>query len=110
MNYTNRIIEARKKSGLSQTQVANALMIPQQQYSRYEKGDNELPIRYLIQLCELYNVSADWVLGITNKEKVTQDNLKKYEIRNTITGESATIYFAENITITDKDNHKEETI
>ena len=102
MDYTKRITEARKKSGLSQTQVANALMIPQQQYSRYEKGDNELPIRYLIQLCELYQVSADWILGTTNKDISPQDNLKKYEIRNTITGESATIYFAENITITDK--------
>ena len=102
MNYTNRITEARKKRGLSQTQVANALMIPQQQYSRYEKGDNELPIRYLIQLCELYQVSADWILGISNNDKSAQDNLKRYEIRNTITGECATIYFAENITITDK--------
>lgn len=98
MNYTNRIIEARKKAGLSQTQIANELMIPQQQYSRYEKGDNELPIRYLIQLCKILKVSADWVLGITSEESINPSNLKKYEIRNTITGESASIYFAETIT------------
>lgn len=102
MSYTKRIIEARKKNGLSQTQVANALMIPQQQYSRYEKGDNELPIRYLVQLCNIFNVSADYILGITTENKITHDNLKKYEIRNTITGESATVYFAENITIENK--------
>lgn len=100
MNYTNRIIEARKEAGLSQTQIANELMIPQQQYSRYEKGDNELPIRYLIQLCKILKVSADWVLGITSEESINPSNLKKYEIRNTTTGESTFIYFAETITFT----------
>lgn len=102
MNYIQKLIDARKKSGLSQTQVAEALMITQQQLSRYEKGNNELPIRYLIQLCKLYKVSADWVLGISEPTNQPNDGLKKYEIRNTMTGESATMYFAENITITDK--------
>lgn len=102
MNYTNRIIEARKKAGLSQTQVATALMIPQQQYSRYEKGDNEIPIRYLIQLCQTLKVSADWILGISQEEVINPQNLQKYEIRNTITGESASVYFAENINFNGK--------
>ena len=31
---------------------------------RYENGINELPIRHLKTLCELYGVSADYVLGI----------------------------------------------
>lgn len=102
MNYTNRIIEARKKAGLSQTQVATALMIPQQQYSRYEKGENEIPIRYLIQLCQTLKVSADWILGISQEEVINPQNLQKYEIRNTITGESASVYFAENINFNGK--------
>ena len=104
MEYTQRLITARKKSGLSQTQTAEALMITQQQYSRYEKGINELPLRYLIELCKLFNVSSDWILGISETDCTPEqkDNLKKYEIRNTMTGESATMYFAENITIGDK--------
>lgn len=77
-------------------------MITQQQYSRYEKGGNELPIRYLIQICKLLAISTDWLLGLTNTETSPQDNLKKYEIKNTMTGESAVMYFAENITITGK--------
>lgn len=101
MDYVQRLMEARKKSGLSQTQAAEKLMITQQQLSRYEKGSNELPIRYLIQLCKLYDVSADWILGLSENTSQT-DNLKKYEIRNTMTGERATMYFAENITINDK--------
>lgn len=104
MEYTQRLITARKKSGLSQTQTAETLMITQQQYSRYEKGINELPLRYLIELCKLFDVSSDWILGLseTDKTPTKADNLKRYEIRNTMTGESATMYFAENITISDK--------
>ena len=102
MDYVQRLIEARKRKKLSQTQAAEALMITQQQLSRYEKGSNEIPIRYLIQLCKLYEVSADWVLGLDESPYKSTDTLKKYEIRNTMTGESATMYFAENITINDK--------
>lgn len=39
-------------------------------YARYERGANELPIRHLIKLCELYCVSSDWILGIDNKDMV----------------------------------------
>ena len=102
MIYLNRLIEARKNAGLSQTQVANALQIPQQQYSRYEKGTNDLPIRYLVSICNLLSISSDWLLGLTETPIVSKDNLQKYEIRNTITGECATVYFAENINISSK--------
>ena len=32
-------------------------------YARYERGANELPIRHLVTLCRLYNISADYFLG-----------------------------------------------
>ena len=102
MFYLTRLIEARKKAGLSQTQIANALQIPQQQYSRYEKGTNDLPIRYLVPICNLLSISSDWLLGLTETAEIRRDNLQKYEIRNTITGECATVYFAENINISSK--------
>ena len=59
-----RLKEARQQHGLSQNAVATHLLIPQQQYSRYENGKNEIPVRYVIELCKLYNVSADWLLGL----------------------------------------------
>lgn len=102
MDYIQRLVKARKKAGLSQTQTAEALEITQQQLSRYENGNNEIPMRYFIQLCKLYQVSSDYILGLNNEVQSLTDNLKKYEIRNTMTGESATMYFAENITINDK--------
>lgn len=66
MDYMTRIISARKARGLTQSTVAHFLQITQQQWSDYERGRNELPIRYLIEICVLLNISADWALGLTN--------------------------------------------
>ena len=104
MDYINKIKEVRKAKGYSQADIAEILDTTQQHYSCYENGKNEMPIRHLIKICQFFNISADWLLGLNANEtqKPNTDNLKKYEIRNTMTGESATMYFAENITIGDK--------
>lgn len=59
-----RLAQARREAGLSQNKVAEVLDIPQQQYSRYEIGSNEIPVRYIIKLCQFYQISADWLLGL----------------------------------------------
>ena len=53
----------REDNDLTQTQVAQILGTSQTMYARYERGANELPIRHLITLCHLYNISADSILG-----------------------------------------------
>ena len=64
-----RLCEIRKKHGLSQKQVAEHLNIPQQQYSRYENGKFDIPVRYVIILCKFYGISSDWLLGLVESEK-----------------------------------------
>ena len=67
-NYTDIIRELREDNDLTQANIAKILGTTQQVYSRYEKGENEMPIRHLITLCDFYNVSADYMLGrIKNK-------------------------------------------
>ena len=63
-NWNDRIRELREDKGLRQSDIANVLGTTQQVYSRYEKGINEIPIRHIIKLCEYFNVSADFILGI----------------------------------------------
>ncbi len=60
--------EFRKKYKLSQKEVAESIGIDQRQWSRYENEINELPIRYLKQICTIYKVSADWLLGLKEEE------------------------------------------
>ena len=52
----------REDNDLTQAQVAAFLGTSQTMYARYERGANELPIRHLITLCRLYNISADFFL------------------------------------------------
>ena len=64
MEYCKRLKELRIKNGYTQEQIAFILHTRQEQYSKYESGKRELPIKHLISLCCLYRVSADYVLGI----------------------------------------------
>ena len=58
----------RKKSNHSQTEIAALLGTTQQQYCKYENGQNEIPVRHIITLCKFYNVSSDWLLGLTEEK------------------------------------------
>ena len=64
MDYTERLRALRTDSDMSQAAIAAAIGIDQKQYSRYETGTNELPLRYLMKLCKVYGVSADYLLGL----------------------------------------------
>ena len=66
-DYQKRIRDLREDHDYTQEYVAAILGTSQTMYARYERGANELPIRHLYKLCELYNVSADYVLGISDK-------------------------------------------
>ncbi len=65
-----RIKNLREDHDYTQAYVAEYLGTSQTMYARYERGANELPIRHLIRLCELYGASADYILGI--KQKTTK--------------------------------------
>ena len=66
--YIDIIRELREDRDLTQTQIAKVLGTTQQVYSRYEKGENEIPVRHIIALCKFYNISADYILGFKENE------------------------------------------
>lgn len=57
-----KLRDQREINGFKQSEVAEILGTSQTMYARYERGANELPIRHLVKLCRLYNVSADYFL------------------------------------------------
>lgn len=59
----------REDSDKTQAEIAEILGTSQTMYARYERGANELPLRHLITLCEYYHVSADYILGLSDKKK-----------------------------------------
>ena len=65
--YVDRIRELREDRDKTQSEIARYLGTTQQVYSRYEKGENEMPVRHIVALCRYYKVSADYILGLSNK-------------------------------------------
>ena len=60
----------RNQNGYTQNQIAEILNTTQQQVCKYEninlKNYRDLPLRHLVTLARLYNVSADYLLGLTD--------------------------------------------
>ncbi len=67
--YTERLLLAREKRGLSQKDLSERIGIKQQQYARYEKGINIMPITYLKDICIILDISADYILGLSKEMK-----------------------------------------
>lgn len=68
MQYVKIIRDLREDNDLTQAQIAEYLGTSQTMYARYERGANEMPIRHLMRLCDLYHVSADYLLGRTTQK------------------------------------------
>lgn len=64
MYYNEKIAWIRDCKNITQKEIAEHLGIKQQQYARYEKGVNVMPVTYLSHICAYLNVSADYILGL----------------------------------------------
>ena len=74
MQLYENLEKIRKENKESQDNIAEILNTTQQQYWKYEKGKQELPIRHLITLAKHYNITTDELLGITDiKEMIKRD-------------------------------------
>ena len=68
MDYRTRMRNIREDRDLTQKQVGEIINKSQQGYNHIETGRAELKIDDLIKLCRFYNVSADYFIGLTDKE------------------------------------------
>lgn len=64
MQYAQRIKDMRTDRDLTQLDIAKILGTTKNQIGKYEREEQELPIRHLIALAKFYNVSADYILGL----------------------------------------------
>ncbi len=60
-----RIRDLREDSDLKQKEVAEYLMCDQSLYSKYERGERQLPLEMAVQLAQFYCVSVDYLVGLT---------------------------------------------
>lgn len=64
-----RLKGLREDRDLLQKDIAKFLDVTQVAYSCYEIGRRQIPIEALIKLAKFYNVSVDYILGLTDERK-----------------------------------------
>lgn len=69
MDYRARLRNVREDRDLTQADVGKVLNKSQQGYNHIEAGRAELKIDDLVKLCQFYNLSADYLIGLINKPK-----------------------------------------
>lgn len=68
MEYAFNIKVLREQGGYSQTQISEILNTSQSYYAQYENGKRQIPFDRVIKLAEFYNVSLDYIAGLTSKK------------------------------------------
>lgn len=64
-----RIRDLREDRDLKQRELAEYLNCSQRVYSNYELGQRDIPTDVLIRLSHYYDVSVDYLLGLTANPK-----------------------------------------
>ena len=69
MHIYQRLRDLREDHDKKQEAIAAVLDISRQQYQLYESGKRELPMHHFIVLARYYNVSLDYLAGLTDIPK-----------------------------------------
>ena len=70
---SKRLKELRIENNYSQYEIANIIGIAQVTYSHYELGRRSVSIQNLVKIAQIYNVSTDYLLGISD-DKLGQNS------------------------------------
>lgn len=65
-----RIRDLREDNDLTQHQIADILLCDQSLYSKYERGERDIPVHLLIKLADYYHTSMDYLVGRTDNPKL----------------------------------------
>lgn len=69
MQYYPRLRDLREDMDYTQDQLVKILNMHKTTYTNYEQGKREPPFELIIKLAKLYNVSIDYIAGITDEPK-----------------------------------------
>ena len=59
----------REDKDFTQKQIAEFLMCDQSLYSKYERGERDIPLHLIEKLASFYNTSVDYLIGRTNEKR-----------------------------------------
>ena len=67
--FYRELKEIRQRNFKTQQELAGMLGMQQTEYSRYERGERELPMHHFITLARFYNVSLDYLAGLIDEPR-----------------------------------------
>lgn len=76
MAYYPRLRDLREDNDLTQNQLVQDLQLHKTTYTNYEQGKREIPLCLAIRLSQYYNVSLDYIAGITNEKRPLYSEMK----------------------------------
>lgn len=74
--FGNTLREIRKCKGLSQENMASMLNISRSGYSKYESGESSPSIDTIKEICEILNISSDYLIGIKNDDVMNKETIR----------------------------------
>lgn len=61
--FSERLKDVRKDSGMSQADIASEIGVTKSAYANYEQGIREPSLKVLKLICDVLDVSCDYLLG-----------------------------------------------
>lgn len=65
-----RIKDMREDNDFTQKQISQLLLCDQSLYSKYERGEREIPLKIIVALADFYKVSVDYLIGRTDNPEI----------------------------------------
>lgn len=81
VNFGDKLKTLRTNAGMSQTELAKRLNISKSVVSYYEKAERSPSPDVLIKLADIFHVSTDYMLGITQKKVIDVSDLSDDDMR-----------------------------
>ena len=70
-----RIKQLRNEKGLNQKQLAEILEVDQTSLSNYENEKRRIDASVITEICHVFDVTSDWLLGLSDKKAPKQDDI-----------------------------------
>ena len=79
MTFSQRMLDLRRKKGVSQKEAAESLGVSQALLSHYEKGIRECGLDFITKAASYYDVSCDYLLGMSEAAHPMQEGFNEVE-------------------------------
>lgn len=97
--FNIKLFDIREENELTQKQISDILGVKQSVYSRWEKRVEFISLPKLIQFCDHFNISLDYVCGFSKNKHIVLGN---FEINKNLIGKNI-VEFRKKFNITQKD-------